>query len=95
MRYVGPVNKNSTPERGWLALLNPRVWWHLMHAAVKMIHGVPDSGNGLLGLPADFLITPSGRALAVKYGEHAYDRWSVDVVLGRANKTLPHLGERP
>src|SRR5260370_10442324 len=33
-------------------------------------------------LPADFLIAPSGRINAVKYGKHAYDQWSVDELLG-------------
>jgi len=37
-----------------------------------------------LGLPADFLITPSGRISAVKYGTNAYDQWSVDELLSLA-----------
>lgn len=41
--------------------------------------------GGPLGLPADFLIAPSGRISAVKYGTHAYDQWSVDELL-----TLAH-----
>jgi hypothetical protein len=61
-----------------------------MHAVVKVHPGVPDSGNGVLGLPADFLIATSGRFLAVKYGEHAYDQWSVDEVLDLA-KAVAHL----
>jgi len=38
-----------------------------------------------LGLPADFLIAPSGRIDAVKYGTDAYDQWSVDELLTLAN----------
>ena len=38
-------------------------------------------GGGPLGLPADFLIAPSGRITAVKYGTDAYDQWSVDELL--------------
>ena len=34
-----------------------------------------------MGLPADFLIAPSGRINAVKYGTDAYDQWSVDELL--------------
>jgi peroxiredoxin len=34
-----------------------------------------------LGLPADFLIAPDGTIRACKYGEHAYDQWSVDELL--------------
>lgn len=37
--------------------------------------------GGPLGLPADFLIAPSGRIIAVKYGTDAYDQWSVDELL--------------
>ena len=38
-----------------------------------------------MGLPADFLIAPSGRIKAVKYGTDAYDQWSVDELLTLAN----------
>lgn len=41
-------------------------------------------GGGPLGLPADFLIAPSGRINAVKYGTDAYDQWSVDELLALA-----------
>ena len=37
--------------------------------------------GGPFGLPADFLIAPSGRITAVKYGTDAYDQWSVDELL--------------
>ena len=37
--------------------------------------------GGHLGLPADFLIAPDGKVLAVKYGQHAYDQWDVDRLL--------------
>jgi peroxiredoxin len=40
--------------------------------------------GGPLGLPADFLIAPSGRINAVHYGTHAYDQWSVDELLALA-----------
>jgi peroxiredoxin len=42
------------------------------------------SEGGPLGLPADFLIAPSGRINAVKYGADAYDQWSVDELLTHA-----------
>src|SRR5947209_7227014 len=42
-------------------------------------------GGGPFGLPADFLISPSGRISAVKYGTDAYDQWSVDELLTRAS----------
>jgi peroxiredoxin len=40
--------------------------------------------GGRLGLPADFLIAPDGRIAALKYGQHAYDQWTVDELLGHA-----------
>ncbi len=40
--------------------------------------------GGPLGLPADFIIAPSGRINAVKYGTDAYDQWSVDELLALA-----------
>jgi peroxiredoxin len=40
--------------------------------------------GGRLGLPADFLIAPDGRVAALKYGQHAYDQWTVDELLGHA-----------
>jgi peroxiredoxin len=45
------------------------------HFALRVV------GGGPLGLPADFLIAPSGRIKAVKYGTDAYDQWSVDELL--------------
>jgi peroxiredoxin len=45
------------------------------HFGLRMV------GGGPLGLPADFLIAPSGRINAVKYGIDAYDQWSVDELL--------------
>src|SRR6266576_5088014 len=41
--------------------------------------------GGPFGLPADFLIAPDGRDAAVKYGEHAYDQWTVDELLCHAH----------
>ena len=34
-----------------------------------------------LGLPADFLINQNGQIVAVNYGAHANDQWSVDDLL--------------
>jgi peroxiredoxin len=45
------------------------------HFGLRMV------GGGPLGLPADFLIAPSGRINAVKYGTDAYDQWSVAQLL--------------
>ena len=40
--------------------------------------------GGRSGLPADFLIDPDGRLVAVNYGQHAYDQWTVDELLDHA-----------
>jgi len=39
-----------------------------------------------LGLPADFLVAQDGRILALKYGVHANDQWSVDELLSLARR---------
>ena len=40
--------------------------------------------NGPFGLPAEFLVAPSGRVVAAKYGRSAYDQWTVDELLALA-----------
>ena len=42
--------------------------------------------GGRFGLPADLLIAPDGRVAAVKYGQHAYDQWTVDELLEQAHR---------
>ena len=44
---------------------------------------VPPPEGGRLGLPADFLIAPNGQLIAVHYGRHAFDQWTVDEVLDK------------
>jgi len=75
------------------ALLDPRAFPGILRAVVSTTLGVllgrerapallPHGGR--LGLPADFLISPGGRVLSCKYGQHADDQWSVDELLARA-----------
>lgn len=67
------------------ALLNPRVWLPAIRAALRSRRLLPgDPDGGILGLPADFLISPNNQILARKYGTHAYDQWSVEELLGLA-----------
>jgi peroxiredoxin len=75
------------------ALLDPRAWIPISHAVFRSLlgiigrqHPVPpiNPPGGRLGLPADFLIASDGHVLACKYGEHAYDQWSVDELLAVA-----------
>jgi len=72
------------------SVLNPRAWPAVFRGAAHNV-GAAIRGkeklspmtpkNGPLGLPGDFLIASDGRVIASKYGEHAYDQWSVDEVL--------------
>jgi peroxiredoxin len=77
-------------ERSPRALLDPRAWGAIVRAVLTGVREVArrrehlpsaDPDGGRLGLPADFLIASDGRVLAVKYGEHVYDQWSVDELL--------------
>ena len=66
-----------------LALLHPRGLGAALRAAFSRASVAPSAGvaDGAFGLPADFLVAPSGRAVAVKYGVHADDQWSIDELL--------------
>lgn len=75
------------------ALLDPRVWPSIVAAVADALFGVLFRGQpmppirrdgGSTGLPGDFLIGPDGRLLAVHYGVHADDQWSVDAMLSLA-----------
>jgi peroxiredoxin len=48
------------------------------------VRGATGVGERHLGQPADFLIAPDGHIIDRKYGVHAYDQWSVDELLHRA-----------
>lgn len=85
------------------ALLDPRAWvpvlrglarslWAIVRKREAIPPIVPDGGS--LGLPAEFLIDSEGRVMACKYGEHAYDQWSVDELLGFAREARsPEKGQ--
>lgn len=75
------------------ALLHPSAWAPFVHGILRrtwatlrrrghlpplLPHGGP------FGLPADFLIAKDGRVIASKYGNHAFDQWSVDELLALA-----------
>jgi peroxiredoxin len=74
-------------ERGLKSLLNRRALRAAMAGETAALRrrsttrgalGPIKPTGGRLGLPADFLIAPDGRIAAVKYGQHAYDQWTVD-----------------
>ena len=68
-------------EPSIFSVLHPRSWLPLVQGLVR--HGVslPALGESPLGLPADFLIGRNGQVLACKYGNHAYDQWTVNELL--------------
>ncbi len=68
------------------AVLHPRAWAAGVRAMATRASADPraGSGDGSLGLPGDFLISPDGRILAMYRGRHADDQWSVDDVLALA-----------
>jgi peroxiredoxin len=85
-------------ESGKRALFDPRVWGSILKGVLLSLRDVlrgrkpapslfPEGGRW--GLPADFLIDRDGVVVAVKYGEHAYDQWSVDEVLSLAGRFPP------
>ncbi|SCG57786.1 peroxiredoxin-like family protein [Micromonospora coxensis] len=85
------------------SLLSPRAWLPIVRAVARSSWGLlrgrerapsRTQDGGRLGLPADFLIAPDGRVLAAKYGEHAYDQWSVDELLDLAGRHPDRLRTR-
>jgi peroxiredoxin len=44
--------------------------------------------GGMFGIPADILVGNDSRVIAIKYGEHAYDQWSVEDVKALAAGAL-------
>lgn len=77
-------------ETGLRAVADPRAWWTAIRCrtAALLHRNDPERvGVGIshstthLGLPANFLIDPDGTVVAVHYGRHADDQWSVDQLL--------------
>lgn len=62
------------------AVLHPRTWAAAARGVVKQRRprAALSVHESHLGLPGDFLIAPDGRVVAVKYGTHTNDQWSVD-----------------
>jgi peroxiredoxin len=84
-RYYRQFGVESSPR----AVLDPRAWRTVVRGVTSTLRGqfrtpsVRPTG-GRLGLPADFLIAPTGAVVAAKYGVHADDQWSVDELLAHA-----------
>lgn len=70
-------------ETSWTAAFHPQALWAATKSLARGKVGLRME-NGPLGLPADFLLSPTGKVLAFKYGAHAYDQWEVDELLALA-----------
>ncbi|MBC7806460.1 MAG: AhpC/TSA family protein [Akkermansiaceae bacterium] len=70
-------------EASAMSLLNPKAWGAMVTGAVR-VRAATVAEGGKFGLPADFLVAPDGRLVAVHYGEHADDQWSVNDLLALA-----------
>jgi peroxiredoxin len=76
------------------AALNPRTWFVATDALARglwfnRLKGASGKGEQHNALPAEFLIAPSGRVIAAKYGQRIDDHWSVDEVLELARRVEP------
>ena len=63
------------------APLHPAVLWSGLRGILATGKFFKRAENGILGLPADFLIDPQGKVLASHYGVHADDNWDADELL--------------
>uniref|UniRef100_UPI0031DD4346 peroxiredoxin-like family protein n=1 Tax=Mycobacterium sp. TaxID=1785 RepID=UPI0031DD4346 len=77
-------------EKGLRAIADPRAWGSAFRGYARAFRHRSDpncagvgstDGTTHLGMPADFLIDPDGTVVAVHYGRHADDQWSVDQLL--------------
>ena len=82
------ASRRSSFLRAYDLRLMPSTW---SGAFRELIRGDPlpvaiGNREDKRGLPSEFLISPDGRVLAVKYGKALNDHWSVDEVLELASK---------
>jgi peroxiredoxin len=73
---------------------NPRTWFVAADALARglwfnRLKGASGRGEQHNALPAEFLIAPSGRVIAAKYGQRIDDHWSVDELLEFAGRAEP------
>ncbi len=68
-------------DKSLLAVFNPAVWLFALRGALQFGVQLPRDNETSFGLPADFLVNAQGKLVAVQYGKHANDQWSIDEVL--------------
>ncbi len=89
-----PFDVVGDPEKEWYrhfgvsksvrAVLDPRAWAAGVRGLASALGDPATANGGRLGLPADFLIDGDGTIVAVKYGAHADDQWSIEELLAHA-----------
>lgn len=79
------IYKTFGVEKSIMSILHPRAWVAGIKGLFTQGIGLPDLGESVIGLPADFLIDKSGKVVALKYGTHAYDHWELEDVIEFAN----------
>lgn len=89
----------SDPERVWyrrfaversaLAVAHPRVVLSALVGLATAPSNPFAGGSEQGGLPADFLVDSLGRIIALHYGAHADDQWSVEEVIELVSSTKP------
>lgn len=77
-------------DASFRSLLHPKAWPALLKGVVNVGVGLPGWGESLFGLPADFLLDSHNRVVALKYGTHADDQWSVDELIGLVSRLESH-----
>ena len=68
-------------ETSILAPLHPAVLWSGLRGILATGKFFNRAENGILGLPADFLVDARGSVRASHYGVHAYDNWDAAELL--------------
>lgn len=79
-RRFGVERSGMALVRAWRTLPKALGWAAVTAARTRQLPPLTPTG-GELGRPADILIGASGKVVAVKYGTHAADQWSVDELL--------------
>jgi peroxiredoxin len=78
---VEAARRAVTHPSAWTTPLKPSVYPVVLRGLRNGGSPGPRHGETILGLPADFLIDPAGRVVALRYGRHANDQWSVDELI--------------
>jgi peroxiredoxin len=73
-------------ETSVFSVLNPVVWIPALRAARQFGVQLARDKETNFGLPADFLMDRQGKLVAVHYGKHANDQWTLDELLNIVDK---------